>query len=148
MERSTLLGGEHRSDLALDLVQRDAELVEDTLGSMAARSCSRSAKNLSSALPESPSAPSGSASTQRHRSGIGWRATTGLIVSPSRTPASTTRPGAANVQDPTLERDPRPTAAARRSGLAEIPASSATPRATASPSFVPDPRPAWGGIAS
>ena len=162
MKHAALLRGEYRPDLALDLGQRGAELVDVAgqqsgqerrqqqpghagLGSV--RSASRP-KKRSSASPESPSTPSGSASTHRHRSGIGWRATSGLTEPVSGTPASITSPGAENVQTPTLERAARPLAYARRSGPAAMPASAASPRAIASPSLVPEPSPICGGIAS
>ena len=115
---------------------------------MAVPSACSKLKNLSSAFPDRPSTPSGRASTHRQRSGIGCRATSGLSQPPLSTPASTTRPGAAKVQAPTLERSPRPVARASSIGPAEMPASSATPRAIARPSFVPEPSPACGGIAS
>src|SRR5215218_2203250 len=67
---------------------------------------------------------------------------------PCRTPPSTTSPPRANVHIPTAERAARPAALASAGASAVRPCSAASACATASASFVPDPSPTCGGIAS
>jgi hypothetical protein len=113
-----------------------------------ASGCSR-LNASSSARPESPGSACGITSTQRHSSGIGWRASSGAGCStPGRTPPSTTSPPMTNVHRPTAERAPRPAARAIARGSGVWPASAARAAVTASESLVPEPRPTCGGIAS
>ena len=132
MEHPALLRRRNRSDLALDLGERGAELVDvarspapgssavnsrrDTRGSMAVPARAAGRKIAPRRCRTDPRPRAGSASTHRQRSGIGCRATSGLSQPPRGTPASTTSPGAANVQAPTLERAPRPVACASSLG--------------------------------
>ena len=60
---------------------------------------------------------------------------------PASRPPSTMKPPAANVQVPMAERRPRPTARARAVGSTGSPCNSASARATARPSWVPEPSP-------
>ena len=85
MKDATLLGGEHRSHLALDLGERDAELVDVARqqsgqqrgqqqprhAGLGARRLAQLAEEALLRIPGESSTPRGSASTHRHRSGIG-----------------------------------------------------------------------------
>ena len=91
----------------------------------------------------------GTTSTTRHSSGIGWRASSGAGRSDARRrPPSTTRPPSANVHIPTAERAARPPPRRAPARRPSRPCSAASAWATASASFVPDPSPTCGGIAS
>ena len=102
-----------------------------------------------SAGPDSPGSAFGTTRTIRHSSGTAWRISSGEGRSvPRRTPPSTTRPPSANVHIPTEERAARPAASASAGASTVRPCSAASACATASASFVPDPSPTCGGIAS
>ncbi len=80
------------------------------------------------------------------RGGNGTRAISGPHSSRSaRRPPSTTRPPSSNVHVPIAERLPRPTARASERASLATPYSSASARATASASCVPEPSPACDG---
>ena len=103
----------------------------------------------SSGLPERPGSAAGITRTQRQSSGIAWRVSNGAGSSdPGRRPPSTTKPPRAKVHRPTAERAPRPAIRAIAAGSGDCPASAHSAAVTASASFVPEPRPACGGMAS
>ncbi len=85
--------------------------------------------------------------TSRHASGKGSRATTGGGEASAPRPPSTISPPSVKARRPTPERFPRSRALEKASGEKGRPASRARATATARASCVPDPNPAWAGIA-
>ena len=92
---------------------RSAVSVSWEISAARSRAGTRWRNASSSAAPERPGSSPGTISTQRHSSGIGWRASSGAGGAACwRRPPSTTSPPSANVHRPTAERAPRPAARA------------------------------------
>ena len=163
MEATALHRRERVAHELLDARERPAELLDVALDERGQQRREDELRDLRRALgrrhepperlllgrPRQPGLGPGTTSTTRHSSGIGWWASSGAgRSSPRRTPPSTTRPPSANVHVPTAERAARPTASASSGAPTVRSSSAASACATASASFVPDPSPTCGGIAS